>query len=313
MIPGRLLHRIAARMCDANRLERIVEPAIADFQNEYAAAMRSARRRISILFDGYVGIVEAIAMSVLETSAVADDQRRALTRTFLWAVGATVCAVALLIVLTVTSLPGVPAFLVALIVPTQLPIALAVGLTLGIAFGLAGRVVSRRTQATVLLVAVLMIVVSFGAMAWSTSIPLGRHQFRQSLSNALGGHVSVTKGLHEVSLAQGRQQANLAPGGDLMAMPRRLAWTYHFRSSIACAPLALAMLALAAIARGARRAVVMSACAAYLGLIVAGEELVYRGLPPFAGAWLANIVFVSGTLALMVWMPPRGSRRSSCC
>jgi hypothetical protein len=68
-----------------------------------------------------------------------------------------------------------------------------------------------------------------------------------------------------------------------MAMPRRLAWTYHFRSSIAFAPLALAMLALAAIARGARRAVVMSACAAYLGLIVAGEALVYRGLPPVAG------------------------------
>jgi hypothetical protein len=168
MIPGRLLHRIAARMCNASSLERVVEPAIADFQNEYAAAMSSARRRMSILFDGYVGIVELIAMSALETAA-ADDQRRALTRTFLWTVGAMVCAVALLIVLTVTTLPGVPAFLVALIVPTLLPIALAVGLTLGIAFGLAGRTVSRRAQATVLLAAVLTIVISSGAVAWSIS------------------------------------------------------------------------------------------------------------------------------------------------
>ena len=36
MIPGRLLHRLAARLCSAQTLERVVEPAIADLQKEYA-------------------------------------------------------------------------------------------------------------------------------------------------------------------------------------------------------------------------------------------------------------------------------------
>ena len=38
MMPGRTLHRLAARLCSAKTLERIVEPAIADLQKEYADA-----------------------------------------------------------------------------------------------------------------------------------------------------------------------------------------------------------------------------------------------------------------------------------
>ena len=40
MIPGRALHRLAARLCSAKTLERVVEPAIADLQKEYAAPVR---------------------------------------------------------------------------------------------------------------------------------------------------------------------------------------------------------------------------------------------------------------------------------
>jgi hypothetical protein len=36
MIPGQTLHRFAARLCCAKMLERVVEPAIADLQKEYA-------------------------------------------------------------------------------------------------------------------------------------------------------------------------------------------------------------------------------------------------------------------------------------
>ena len=36
MIPGRVLHRLAARLCCAKTLEHVVEPAIADLQKEYA-------------------------------------------------------------------------------------------------------------------------------------------------------------------------------------------------------------------------------------------------------------------------------------
>ena len=42
MMPGRTLHRLAAHICSAKTLERVVEPAIADLQKEFAA--RIARR-----------------------------------------------------------------------------------------------------------------------------------------------------------------------------------------------------------------------------------------------------------------------------
>ena len=40
MMPGRTLHRLATHICSAKTLERIVEPAIADLQKEFAAARR---------------------------------------------------------------------------------------------------------------------------------------------------------------------------------------------------------------------------------------------------------------------------------
>ena len=43
MIPGRMLHRLAARICSAKTLERVVEPAIADLQKEYAARCAKSR------------------------------------------------------------------------------------------------------------------------------------------------------------------------------------------------------------------------------------------------------------------------------
>ena len=35
MMPGTTLHRLAAYICSAKTLERVVEPAIADLQKEY--------------------------------------------------------------------------------------------------------------------------------------------------------------------------------------------------------------------------------------------------------------------------------------
>jgi Lipopolysaccharide export system permease LptF/LptG len=310
MIPGRVLHRIAAHSCSSKALERVVEPAIADLQVEWARADHAPGRLLSILIDGYIAVLGVIAMSAIETLMRVDDERRALARTFLWSAGATMGAVAVLIVFTVAALPGIPAFLVALIVPTMLPIAIAVGVTLGIACGLAGQTVSHRVKAIVLFAAVLSMVASFGAMRWSTSIPLGNSSLRQSVATALRGRPTVTKGLHEMSLAEAGRQPTLAPGGDLMNMPRRLAWTYHFQPAIAFAPLLLAVLSLSLVNRGARRALVMSTCAAYLVLLVAGEQLVYKGLPPLAGAWLANIVFALAIGVLFVSSGRRAARIS---
>jgi hypothetical protein len=188
MIPGRLVHRLASHLCEAKALDRVIEPAIADLQHEYSAAVgRTSTERVWILFKGHVALLEVIAMSALDTCAGPDDERHVLTRTLLWSLGMTMGAVVVLILLTVAALPGVPAFFVAVIVPLMLPIAVAVGLVLGIAFGLTGRILTRHTKMVVVLAATISIALSLGATAMSTSIPFMSQPFRQSIATMLGG------------------------------------------------------------------------------------------------------------------------------
>ena len=64
-IPGRGLHHLAARVCSPKTLERIVEPAIADLQTEYAQARTSSAGRARALITGYTAILQVIAMCAL--------------------------------------------------------------------------------------------------------------------------------------------------------------------------------------------------------------------------------------------------------
>lgn len=304
MIPGRILHRLAARACSAKSLEHIVEPAIADLQKESAdAAPNNLWRHGRILLTGYSAVLEVIAMSAMETSTITDDGRRALIRTLFWGLGATVCALGVLVVLTAAVLPGIPAYYLALMAAMMLPIAMPIGLTFGIAFGLGGRPISRSARNIVLLSAALIMVVSFGAMQWSMAT--ASQSFRQSVSNTLGGRGTVTKGLHEISASEIQRDRNLAPAGDAMGWPKRRAWTYHLRTAMLFAAPVLALLALAVIGRGAGRAIVMGICAVYYILLIVGEALVYQGVPPIAAAWLPNLVFAGTAMFLLASRSPR--------
>ena len=87
MIPGVALHRLAAHICSAKTLERVVEPAIADLQKEYASAGAGlASRRVWVLLAGYAAILKVIAMCALSVSLESADERRAVARTLAWSV-----------------------------------------------------------------------------------------------------------------------------------------------------------------------------------------------------------------------------------
>ena len=62
IIPGRTLYRLAAFVCSDKSLRQAVEPAIADFQQEYSIAPRNVWIRARILTGGYAAIAEGIAM-----------------------------------------------------------------------------------------------------------------------------------------------------------------------------------------------------------------------------------------------------------
>ena len=82
MIPGRVLHRFAAVICNAKTLEQVIEPAIADLHKEYhGAAAAHFLRRGWILIAGYCAILKVIAICAVIVAPVRDDERRALRRT----------------------------------------------------------------------------------------------------------------------------------------------------------------------------------------------------------------------------------------
>ena len=97
MMPGTTLHRLAAHLCSAKTLERVVEPAIADLQKEYAASSGRAWQRGWILLSGYSAILKVIAICAMSVSTTDEDERRALSRTLAWSVGWIAAISALLI------------------------------------------------------------------------------------------------------------------------------------------------------------------------------------------------------------------------
>jgi len=134
------------------------------------------------------------------------------------------------------------------------------------------------------------VAVSFSTMILGWSV--ATYSFRQSIANTVGARGPVVKAANDISAAAMQQEPYFGPGGDRMARSKRRAWTQHLRNAIAFLTPALALLALALLRRQAPRVMLFGACAGYFALVLVGEQLIYRGLPPLAAAWLANIAVV---------------------
>ena len=108
MIPGRALHRLAARICSEKTLERVVEPAIADLQKEYRGAdASSVWRRAWIVIAGYSAILKAMAICAVSVSVAATDERRALIATLIWSCLIFVAATVLLLLPPLSIVEGI--------------------------------------------------------------------------------------------------------------------------------------------------------------------------------------------------------------
>lgn len=300
MIPGRTLHRLAAVICSAKSLERVVEPVIADLQNEYAAVShRAPVKRAEVLLTGYAAVLVNIVISAAETLVAVNGEGRAVSRTLLWAAAITVSASGLVVILTLAIVPGLSPYYVSLMAALVLPIAMPVGVTLGIAFALGGGALSRRTTRAMVATAVIAASISFGMTLLSP--PVASQSFRQSVSNSLGGRGIVVRAANDVSSFAIQQQPAFAPGGNLRAWPRRRAWTKHLVLAIPFATPALVLFALAVVRRGGRGTLVMAGCAVYYMLVLIGEPLVHMGVPAFAAAWLANASTAIAAVILTKW------------
>jgi Lipopolysaccharide export system permease LptF/LptG len=301
MMPGSMLHRLAALMCCAKTLERVVEPAIADLQKEYASADR-ASRRITILLVGYCAILKVIAICALSVPSTTPDERQALSRTLAWSFGLIAAISALL---TVPPLIGrsMQWYAAVTLVPQAMPLAIPMGIAIGIAVGLSARP-GRNIVRVTLLAAVVASALSFGILAWV--MPVANQAFKEITIRELAesgykAGFEPEKGHNEMTLSELRRED-----------ASRFSFTFHLRFALAAATLTLASLLLAVPFdhRGLRGLVAFAASFGYLALLSMGETLAVSRmlLPPVAGAWMPNVVLIAVAIAVA---SSRFNRRSA--
>jgi hypothetical protein len=185
--PGVLLRSLAARVLDAQTMERLVDPAVADLQAEYGAAVSEGRlwRGEVIRIAGYVALVKVFAVCGWRRAIYGDlawttDDRRALVR---------VIGFSVVPVVTITTLLELPPLLtqsfrsdsikppmLLTLIPQALTIALPVGVMLGILFGLRGRALSRRLMRAIMAMEVICSAASFTNLAWTLPMPTRRSE-----------------------------------------------------------------------------------------------------------------------------------------
>ena len=305
MIPGRALHRLAARICSAKTLEHVVEPAIADLQKEYrsGSAVHSLRRAW-ILLAGYCAILQVIAICGFRISATNEDERRALVTTLAWSLVMVVAVAVLLILppLYYRSSAFRGGWYAAMVMPQVVPLAIPLGVAFGVAFGLSVRP-TLNVAKIMLLAALSASVLSFAVLAWG--VPAAGEAFRAQTFRELrakgyqGPITGLQKGHSQMTLSELRAYASHFSADGEPRIARQYTFSVYRRFALAAATLALVsvLLAVPVSHRGSRGLAAFGACFAYWMLMFAGELGNRRGyLAVPLGAWLPNLVFIAVAL-----------------
>ena len=317
MMPGRTLHRLATHICTPKTLERVIEPAIADLQKEYAGTDRESRR-VRVLLRGYVSILKVMVVCAVSVSGTSSDEWGAIGRTMAWSLALSLAVTVLLMLPPLSVVDARPSpsrklFLAGLI-PQAVPLALPIGLTFGIAFGLAGRAVTRAMVKVVLLMALGVSMGSF--MTLVSVMPAANQAYRESAARVLGRSGPLTKGASEMTLSELDREVVIAAAAGDVRRANDYAWTLHLRFALSVASVVLAAFLFATSGMGAasRGLLAFTGCFAYWALLYLGQAFaVYSPLAPsvagtvspWIGAWLPNIVL--GAVAI-VTAPWRSSR-----
>ena len=293
----RRLRRLLSRHCSAVTMERLIDPILTDIRIESAeASLRGgwwAGLRISGA--GLAVLIKALAFygwsQFWRFNAWPDDDRRVLIRTLACSAAVTVAAIPLLVLPFLLRFPAARAQELAIyLVPQALPIALPIGLFVGLLYGFKERFTSLRPRTALLIAAILCSIASFAVLAWI--VPVSNQAFRvAALSDPF-----IPKGLPELTLGELRSRI-----GD----NRHAAMTYYTRWALSVTPIVLtawAFLLLRRLPSGGRwlpGIVAIASCVAYALLMDTGRLAVsIETIPPIAGAWMPNAVFVAAMILL---------------
>jgi len=314
MTPHHRFRAMAARLCSATTMERLIDPVLTDVEIESRNANAQGRpwRSRWIRLAGYFTFLKVIAWlgyrrTVRDWSA-ADGQAFART------IGLSASAFLLSALFLISpAAPRVPANLLLYLIPSTLPIAIPVGIALGIFCGLGGRAVSSRLKGAALALALACSAASLATTIWI--LPAANQAFRVSVMEHLTGRrVTLTPGAMEMEIGElGRSVEALAQAGRARDA-RKMAIGYYRRWALPCAPFVVALFALAVMPRRPARWWILAAaaggtCLGYFFLLLVADVAARRTLlPVVVSMWLPNLVYAVVSTGLMV-VTPRASTR----
>ncbi|HET6956776.1 MAG TPA: LptF/LptG family permease [Vicinamibacterales bacterium] len=288
--PGDRLRALAAQVFDADTMEHLIDPVLADLQTEYLDASREGRvwRRRWVRLAGYFAFIKVAVRPA---------------RVFL------------AVMFVVTMLMIVPPYMglahgltarLLYLLPQALVVAIPIALTIALAWSRPARW-SGQWLRTVVAAGVMCSALSFVTLAWWT--PSANQAFRVSLTREFGGQTDPPRGLPELTIGELRRQVNWA--GTVHAEWHELAFTYYMRWAFPFASLSLVLLMLALHRRGvARRRLVLAALPIIFGyyvLMYAGRAYGIAGdvgeLTAAAAAWMPNVIVILAAAAMFAFGP----------
>lgn len=303
------LRAVAARLCGASAIERVIDPVLTDIEIEYRSAIAEGRtwRSRWVRIAGYVALLKVVALYAYDRTAHdwSADDRRTMARTVVISAIAFVVAALLLIAPAARPLPA-EAHLLLYLIPQALPIAIPIGVTWGILCGLGGRVAAFRVKGAALALALACSAASLVTTVWL--LPVANQAYRVAVFEQLrpqGKTATLAPGAAELPMGELRGRIDALTRSGEVRSARNMAAVYYVRWSLPCAPFVLALFALALTSRLSSRGWVLAAaafgaCFAYTYVFYATAAGAQQTeLPVIAIVWLPNLVFALASTALM--------------
>ena len=325
--PGDGLRQLTTRFCSERNRRRLLDPAIADLQAEFAAARRGTSRWgvPRALASGYVSVAKVLVIAIcgdLRHEARSwQPAERALARGGIRvAVIMTAAATALTIIYTLSKFtfhaefPGRNPVAWALIMraglgiyllPSTLALTLPFGLVLGTAWTLRGTARTGKLGVGAMVLAVACSLGMFVNIAWLT--PEANQAFRQ-IAVARFFHWDedrpLTRGENELTLAVLRERIAVARQFGLPQNARFFETLYHKKLAITAAavPMIGVLLALAFRRKWNGAPLIAAAIAVfalyYTGLWTSVYANAIFSAPPIVAAWLPNGLVAAAAILL---------------
>jgi hypothetical protein len=317
--PGDGVRWLATRVCTERTRRRLIDPAVADLQSEFAAARRtgSTRRTWWTLAAGYQSIAKVLAIAVcgdlwVEAVTWQAEERAGARRGGLVAIAATVIGTALFVAMQVQVRGTVSpdwALLSLYLTPSTLALTVPPGLVLGVAWTFHGAARTRKLAVAAMVVTVLCSAAMFANLGWLT--PEANQAYRETIvPREFRDTTPLPRGFHELSWAGMRARLREVRGVESPSEVRFYEASYHRKLAITVAPLALVgvMLALAFRRRWNRGrlmgAAMLLAFAHVLMLLIDMRVGASLSAPPIVIGW-AGTALCAATALLITLLRPR--------